>query len=159
MSFFDSLKDNWYARPEKDRSLLLVVGLFVLMCLFYLLVVDPLVSWKEKEQKSLVSNERIYSQVAHLVNRFEQQQLPSQMPSTNLAVIIDKSLQENNLAMKSFQPWHNNDARLRLSGVAYESLMQWLYDIEYKHRVVIEDLSISQAKESGRLIANVRVRQ
>lgn len=159
MSFFDGLKDNWHARPEKERSILLVVGLFVFVSLFYLLVVDPMLSWKEREQKNIVTNERIHAQVVRLVNRFEQQNSPSQAVAKNLAVVIDKSLQENNLAMKGFQPGRNNDARLRLSGVAYEPLMQWLYDIEHKHGVVIEELSISQAKTNGLLIANIRVRQ
>jgi general secretion pathway protein M len=159
MSIIESIKDNWTERPLSEKIILLVVGVFTIVCLFYLLVVDSLVSWREHEAKKLVANQKIYAQVSRLVTRFEQQNNTENNVSSGLATIIDESLQANGLAMRGFQPGKNNDARLRLSDVSYDALMQWLYDIEYKHHMTIEEISIAQTKTAGVLTANVRVRQ
>ena len=159
MSIIENIKDNWTERPLSEKRILLVVGVFTIVCLFYLLVVDSLVSWREHEAKKLVANQKIYAQVSRLVSRFEQQNNTENNVSSGLATIIDESLQANALAMRGFQPGKNNDARLRLSDVSYDALMQWLYDIEYKHHMTIEEISIAQTKTAGVLTANVRVRQ
>jgi general secretion pathway protein M len=72
-------------------------------------------------------------------------------------VLINNSLNENELIMLGFQPGSKNDARLRLENVAYSSLTQWLYDLEYRHGINIEDLSLTPSKFSGRLMVSVRV--
>ncbi|MFT6101904.1 MAG: general secretion pathway protein M, partial [Candidatus Endobugula sp.] len=95
-----------------------------------------------------------------LVNRYQQQQQSSDDKEIKgLAGVIDKSLQANGLTMRGFQPGQKNDARLRLSNVAYTDLAQWLYDVEYQYNMIIEELSISQAKTPGLLMANIRVRK
>ena len=159
MSIIENLKENWEERPLSEKRILAILGVLVVISVFYLLVVDTLVTWQAQEERKLLSNEKIYTQVTHLAHRFEQQKTASDTNSEGLATVIDKSLQENGLTMRGFQPGKNNDARLRLSDVAYEALVQWLYDVEYKHNITIEELSISQAKTAGLLIANIRVRQ
>jgi general secretion pathway protein M len=159
MSYIEQLKENWYERPLSEKRILSVVAVLVVMSMFYLLVFDPIVTWREKEQKKLSANNRVYSQVVRLVERFEKQQSSETNANDGLAALIDKSLQDNGLAMRGFQPGRNNDARLRLSDVAYEPLVQWLYDLEYQHKISIEELSISQTKAPGLLIANIRVKK
>lgn len=159
MSIIESVKENWEERPLSEKRILAILGIFVVICLFYLLVVDTLVSWRAQEERQLLANQKIYTQVTRLAHRFEQQKAAPNANSEGLATVIDKSLQKNGLTMRGFQPGKNNDARLRLSDVAYEALVQWLYDVEYKHNITIEELSISQAKTAGLLMANIRVRQ
>ncbi len=159
MSALDSLKENWQERPLSEKRILSLLAAIVVVSMFYLLVFDPLVSWREQEKKRLRANQNVYAQVSRLVNRFEQQQAAPEEQSDGLAGIIDKSLQENGLSMRGFQPGKNNDARLRLSDVPYQSLTQWLYDLEYRYNIAVEELSIAQTKQQGLLIASVRVRK
>lgn len=158
-SQIDSLKENWNGRSVLEKRILLLVAGLVICSLFYLLIFDPLVAWREQEKKEMLANNRVYTQVIRLVERFQEQQPSGEVNSDGLAGVIDKSLQENNLSMRGFQPGSKNDARLRLSNVTYDALVQWLYDVEYKHRLIIDELSVSQAKESGQLMVNVRVRK
>lgn len=159
MLLIENIKENWHERPLSEKRILGVIAVVVIISLFYLLVFDPIVSWRAQEQKRFSANQRVYSQVARLVDRFEKQQASPENEKDGLASIIDTSLQENGLAMRGFQPGKNNDARLRLNDVAYEPLAQWLYDLEYRYNIAIEELSISQAKTQGLLVASIRVRQ
>ncbi|MFT6200886.1 MAG: general secretion pathway protein M [Candidatus Endobugula sp.] len=160
MSMMTELQDNWHERPPGEKRILLLLGASVVCLLFYLLVLDPMVTWKEQEHKKLSAKNRIHLQVERLVNRYQQQQQSSDDKEIKgLAGVIDKSLQANGLTMRGFQPGQKNDARLRLSNVAYTDLAQWLYDVEYQYNMIIEELSISQAKTPGLLMANIRVRK
>jgi len=160
MSIMTALQDNWHERPLGEKRILLLLGTSIVCVLFYLLVFDPIVTWREQEHKKLSAKNRIHLQVERLVNRYQQQQKSSDDKETKgLAGVIDKSLQANGLTMQGFQPGQKNDARLRLSNVAYTDLAQWLYDVEYQYNMIIEEFSISQAKTPGLLMANIRVRK
>lgn len=155
----EKLIDNWKERPPSERMILAALAVMMVCTLLYLLVFDPLISWREREQSRLKGNERKLVQVEGLVKRFEQQPAEGEQSAEGLASLIDASLRKNSLTMRGIQPGKNNDARLRLSNVPYESLTQWLYDLEYNHQISIEELNISQAKSQGLLMVNIRVKK
>ena len=155
-----AIKDDWQERPEPERRVLTIVGVLMMVCAVYFLIIDPVVAYKEKQQRLLVSESNKYARVVPLVERIQALSSgPSSQLSRGLAALIDSSLQENGLTMRGFQPGKNNDARLRLSDVPYESLVQWLYDLEYKHNIVIEEMSVSPSKETNLLLVNIRVKK
>lgn len=155
----EKLIENWAERPPSERLILAAVALMMVATLLYLLVFDPLMSWRDKEQSRLKVNERLLVQVDGLVKRFEQQPAEGAGGADGLASLIDTSLRENNLTMRGIQPGKNGDARLRLSNVDQESLTQWLYDLEYKRQISIEELNISQSKTPGLVMVNIRVKK
>ncbi len=155
----EHIVEDWNERPKSEKNIIIVVSGLMILTLLYLFVAEPLINWREKEQRSLVANTKVLSQVEGLVQRFENQKAAGAQAQKGLAQVIDQSLQANGLAMRGFQPGKNNDARLRLTNVKYEPLVQWLYDIEYQHKLVIEELSVSETKTQGLLLANIRVRQ
>jgi type II secretory pathway component PulM len=159
MSILESIKDNWQQRPSSEQRVLILVAVLMICSAFYLLVADPLMAWREKENKRVITSQREYTEMIPLVSRLQKQQSAGVAVTEGLAGQIDKSLQENGLSMRGFQPGQNNDARLRLSDVNYESLIQWLYDVEYNYSLTLEELSISQAKTAGLLMASIRVKQ
>jgi len=159
-SVWEKLLDNWQQRPTKEQLILAVLGVFLVCALLYLLVFDPIMNWRAQEAKKLAANERLSTQVNSLVQRYQSMQSSAgNSASEGLAVLVDKSLREYNLSMQGFQPGKKNDARLRLSNVAYQPLTQWLYDLEYRYGVSIEELTISQAKSPGLLMASIRLKQ
>ena len=159
-STWSNLLDNWQQRPVKEQLIIAVVGVMLICTLLYLLVFDPIVNWRAQEVKRLAANERLSTQVNSLVERYQARQSSGGASrSEGLAVLVDKSLREHNLSMQGFQPGKKNDARLRLSNVAYQPLTQWLYDLEYRYGVSVEELTISQAKSPGLLMASVRLKQ
>ena len=155
----ESFIENWQQRSSSEKVTLAGVAALVVLGLFYLFVFDPIVSWQQQEKKRLVVNERVLGEVTALAKRFDTQANVGTENDTGLASMIDSSLQKNNLTMRGFQPGKKNDARLRLSNVAYDSLTQWLYDLEYQHNIAIEELSVTQAKTPGLLMVSVRVRK
>lgn len=158
-SLVDNLRDNWRQRVLSEKIILSVVGIFLLLFVFYLATYEPLVNWKNAEKKRLESRQTIQLEVTQLVQQLKSQQDSGGVVAEGLATTIDATLQKNGLSMRGFQPGQNNDARLRLSDVKYESLAEWLYEIEYNNPIAIEELSIGQGQSAGLLTVNVRVKQ
>ncbi len=157
----DRLLAWWENHEPREQMILAVVGVVLAIFLFFFLAIDPVMSWHEKEKIRLERSLADVAEVKQLAARVQAKKKSSnnQRSKQSLAVLIDSSLRENELVMRGFQPGSKQDARLRLENAAYSSLAQWLYDLEYKHGVSIEDLSLTPAKLSGRLMVSVRVSQ
>jgi general secretion pathway protein M len=155
----DKLTQWWQDYSSREQIILGSLGIVLVVFLFYVLAIAPVMTWRSMEQNRLarVQAERI--EVNQLVARIKSEKTIAGglKDNDNLAVLINNSLNENNLIMRGFQPGSKNDARLRLEDVAYSSLTQWLYDLEYRHGVNIEDLSLTPSKFPGRLMVSVRV--
>jgi len=163
MALFESqinrIKDDWQERSASEKKIITVVGVLMLIFAVYFLLVEPIEAYKEKQYRLLSAENNRYSRVIPLVERIQSRSSNSGQLSEGLAKLIDDSLQKNSLTMRGFQPGKNNDVRLRLSDVPYESLVQWLHDLEYEHNVVIEEMSVSPSKETNLLLVNIRVKK
>ena len=155
----NSLIENWQQRDHSEKIILIIVGVFLLLSLLYLLIFKPIAEWRIQLNKQQSANEKTLLEVNRLVSRYQQRLSSDESSVTGLASIIDDSLQKNNLTMRGFQPGKNDDARLRLSNVPYESLMQWLYAMEYEEKLTVEELTMSQAKTPGLLMVSVTISQ
>ena len=157
----ETLKERWYGLTVREQKTLITLGFATVIFAVYMFLVLPLFNMKIEQQRRLQSSLDELAQVRQLVAQVEaQEENGSSSPnrgSQNLSVLIDSSLRENGLQMRGFQPGSAGDARLRLENAAYPDLMQWLYDIEYKHQVVVQELSLAPATVSGRLMVNMRV--
>ncbi len=159
MNEIDAIKENWNSRSPSEKTMLACLAFLMVCVLFYLLVVDPLFQWQESQKRQLSASARVLSQVERLVQKYQQQGEKAETAEQGLIGIINQSLREHGLAMKGFQPGKNNDARLSLSEVQYKPLLRWLYDIEYKYFLTIEEFYLIQTKKAGLLNATIRVRQ
>lgn len=156
----DKLMEYWYQKNSQEQTILAVVAGLAVLFLIYLLIVGPLLGWRNSAEQRYERNRQELAEVQQLAAQVKAKKAqPGNSKKSNLSVLIDKSLRENDLEMRGFQPGSNQDARLRLENAAYPSLMQWLYDLEYRHGIHVDELSLTPAQASGRLMVSVRVSQ
>ncbi len=156
----DKIMAWWYEHDPREQMMIAVGGAVAAIVLFILFVVIPIMDWHAQEKKRLEQAKAQVVEVQGLAARVLASKKASKNSSGSgqgLAVLIDSSLRKNELVMRDFQPGRKKDARLRLENAPYPALMQWLYDLEYQHSVKIEELSLTPAKVSGRLMVSVRV--
>lgn len=156
----DKLMEYWYQKNSQEQTILAAVAGLAVLFLIYLLIVAPLLGWRNSAEQRYERNRQELAEVQQLAAQVKAKEAqPGNSKKSNLSVLIDKSLRENDLEMRGFQPGSNQDARLRLENAAYPSLMQWLYDLEYRHGIHVDELSLTPAQVSGRLMVSVRVSQ
>lgn len=155
----DKWLDKWHNFQPREQMMLMLLGAAAVIFLIVMLVIVPLQDWRANEQQRLTSSTNELNRVRELVAQIKaKENTPTRNANQeSLAVLIDNSLRKNDLIMRGFQPGSNQDARLRLENAAYPDLAQWLYDLEYEHGVSIQELSLTPARVSGRLMVNLRV--
>lgn len=149
---------NKYSRHE--QMLILGCGVVVVLYLVWLLVLTPIQKKRDQLYLANTSSTQTLGRVQILAAQI--QQLRAQGSSNageNINGLIDSSLRANGLQMSGLQPGSNGEVRVRLDRAAYEPLMQWLYDMEYKQGVNVTDLSLASTNDPGQVTVNLRLQK
>lgn len=149
---------NKYNRRE--QMMLLACALAVSVYLLWLIVLGPI---QNKRDQLLVANTastqalgRVQIMAAQIQQMRDQGTTAS---SANISGAIDSSLRANGLSMSGFQPGANGEVRVRLERASYESLMQWLYEMEFKQGISVSDLSVAATNDVGQVTVNLRLQK
>lgn len=155
--------NRFYAQPRRDQIMLLVGVGCVALYLVWFALVEPL---KEAVQAERVRTQsvaqalaRVEALAATVAHAEAQQAKQSRKTLTSIAELVDKSLRNNGLVMRGFQPSNDGEVRLRLDNVPYTSLLQWLYELETTHGVQIKEVATTASTTPGRVMVNVRLRK
>ena len=130
---------NKYSRHE--QMLVHGCGVVVVLYLVWLLVLTPIQKKRDQLYMANTSSTQTLGRVQILAAQIQQLRAQgSANAGENINGLIDSSLRANGLQMSGLQPGSNGEVRVRLDRAAYEPLMQWLYDMEYKQGVNVTDL-------------------
>ena len=64
-----------------------------------------------------------------------------------------------NLPVSRLQPNSRREIQVRLESAAFDDLIAWLHQMEYGERLLVREVSITQAGSAGRVNATVRIAQ
>ncbi|MDO3388729.1 type II secretion system protein M [Gilvimarinus sp. SDUM040013] len=146
---------------RREQTILLVGALSIVLYILWMGVLAPL---KDKREQQIATNastsaslERVKLMAAQIKQAQSNTQKASGNSGANFSQLIDSTLQANGLRMSGFQPGTRGEVRVRLDNVNYASVMQWLYDLEYRHDVAVKDLSMAGTNTAGQVTANIRL--
>lgn len=147
---------------RREQTILLVGGMLVVLYIFWLAVLSPLQTARDRQIQMNVGTTQSLGRVQLLAAQILQSRNQGAQNSAggeNISSLIDASLQANGLSMSGFQPGTAGEVRVRLDRAPFESLLQWLYDVEFKHNVTVRDLSIAGTNDPGQVTVNVRLQK
>ena len=145
---------------RREQTLLVSGVIVIVLYIIWMFVLAPLANQREKLLAANVATEQSLGRVqllAQQVKNLSQQNTAVSSSGGDLSGIVNSSLQENGLSMSGLQPGAGGEARVRIDKAAAEPVLQWLYDLENKHHIVIKELSMTAANEAGQVAVNVRL--
>jgi general secretion pathway protein M len=149
---------NKYNRRE--QMMLLACALAVSVYLLWLVVLAPIQNKRDQLLAANTSSTQALGRVQIMTAQIQQMRNQGNTASSaNISGIIDSSLRMNGLNMSGFQPGANGEVRVRLERASYESLMQWLYEMEFKQGISVGDLSIASTNDVGQVTVNLRLQK
>ncbi|ACE83545.1 type II secretion system protein GspM [Cellvibrio japonicus] len=150
---------NRYQRREQIA--LLALGIAVVIFLLWILILAPLQKKREQLQTANTAATQTLGKVRIMAAQIQQarDQGGQARSGENISGLIDSSLRGNGLTMSGFQPGVAGEVRVRLDRAAYEPLMQWLYELEFKHGVSVRDLSLAATNDPGLVTVNLRLQK
>lgn len=148
----------WFeALQHREKIMVSIAAIFVLLTLFYLLLFEP-------TQKRLAGARTAYFAADELhsfmqLTRQKVTQLKTQPQNTSIQIIkdenllayLDSSMQRYGIGtqLNSITPGREQGANLRFDKVAYDALMNWLSHLYFKNGINVVGLSVSSTADDG----------
>jgi general secretion pathway protein M len=147
---------------RREQTALLICGLAIALYVVWVALLNPLAKERASQLQANTAASQSLGRVQILAARLTQarsQGASGVAGGESLSQLVYTSLQTNGISISQFQPGTAGEARVRIDKAPYEPLMQWLYDIEFKHQVVVRELSLMSTNEAGQLGVNMRLQK
>ncbi len=153
---------EWFAALEqREQASLLVLGLVVVLYLFYMLVWTPLDNRRDelKLQNGAIaeSRGRVDAMVSQLLELRKGDS--SQGRRRNLTSEINESTGRFELPVMRLQPNSRGEIQVRLESAPFDKVLQWLYEMEFGKGLLVREVSLTQTGTDGFVNVTVRVAQ
>jgi general secretion pathway protein M len=147
-----TLVNHWQQWNQRERLLVTIASVVLLLYLFYLFIVSPLQeailqaqTLAQENQATLVWMKRIKSQVHSLA-------MPKVISTSELMGIIHDQLAET--AGLSRYPYHltqssSGNIEIKFDKVPFNKFLSWCYRLNQKYHFNIKQLSANQTETAG----------
>jgi len=154
---------SWFlALNQRERIMVQVAAVVILLFIIYLLVIDPISSRYDKNKKNVENSIETIEWMrlaAREVNQLRGGKLSIEHPQGKQFVLslIDRSARKAGLAsvMKRVQPEGESGVRIWFENAPFDELLKWLAIVESKQGLIVNEINIEQTESSG--LVNVRV--
>jgi general secretion pathway protein M len=150
----------WNARNPRERSMLAAAVAVIILGLFYVLLIDPALSGRERLSASLPAMRQQAAQLQALSR--EAASLPAAAdaaPSTPMtkesidAALTRKGMKAQNVGLTG------DVARIQLSSVSFAGLLDWIDDMQKSAGALVVDANIVALAQPDMVNATVTLRQ
>jgi general secretion pathway protein M len=153
---------EWFSQlNQREQMSLLLLCLAMTLYLLYMLVWSPLDSRREE---LLVQNTAVAESLARvdaMVSELLQLRSSGTRPAgnRNLMSVINESTSRLQLPVNRLQPNSRGEIQVRLEDAAFDDVLQWLHQMEFREGLLVRELSVTQTGNVGRVNVTVRIAQ
>jgi len=147
----DGLFRRYESLPDTDRRAVTALGILLVLCVLFLVA-----RWsfdyrshqiaQLEQNRSLMlllsTNERKIKTARNSAKNIEGADKP-------LLTLVSATAKDSHIAFKRFQPDGEGSVKLWMEHIEFNNLLFWLHRIERKNGILIQEISVEQAKEEG----------
>jgi len=153
---------DWFAQlNQREQMSLFILSLAVALYLLLMIVWSPLASKRDalEVQNSAIAGSlaRVDAMVSELLQLRDGG--ASVNTRRNLTSLINQSTSRMELPVSRLQPSSRGDIQVRLENAAFDDVLEWLHEMEYREGLLVREVSVTQAGSVGRVNATVRIAQ
>ena len=152
----------WFAGlTQREQLSLLLMGLAVGLYMLYGLLIAPLGQARDnlalQNEGVAESLQRVDVMVSQIMALRDSGAAGTKR--RNLTSLINRSTAAAKLQVSRLQPNSRGEIQVRMEGAAFDDLVGWLYQVEYRDNLLVREVSITQAGATGRVNATIRLAQ
>jgi len=146
---------------RRDQVMLLVGALSVIIYLLWMLVLSPIQHKRDQLLQTNVAATQSLGRVQIMVALIQQYRAAGAQTSNGGEImgVLDAGIRGNGLTVSGINPGGAGDVRVRFEKAAYEPLMQWLYEVEFKNGLSVRDMTIAATNDPGLVTVNMRIQK
>jgi general secretion pathway protein M len=155
------MKDWFLQHNQREQVSLLVLAFALGLYLLYKLVWSPLDSLRDnlevQNQGVAATLQRVDAMVSEVMQIRDSGTRTSSR--RNLTSLINQSTSRLGLQVSRLQPNARGEIQVRLESAAFDTVLLWLHEMEFREGLLVREVSITQAGAAGRVNATVRIAQ
>lgn len=152
----------WFTHlNQREQMSVFLLGLAVGLYLLLMFVWSPLADKRDALQVQNSAIAGSLSRVDAMVSELLQLRNSGASVNTrrNLTSLINQSTSRRELPVSRLQPSSRGDIQVRLENAAFDDVLEWLHEMEYREGLLVREVSVTQAGSLGRVNATVRIAQ
>lgn len=144
------MKAWWQQLKKSEQRLVTIMGIVVVLFLFYSLVWQPLENNLNKTQQKLVSQKSLLTWVQESTQRYEQAKKNGMatQSSGSLSSIVNRSSSRHNISIARLQP-QGEDIQVWIDEVSFSQLLNWLEFLANNEGLLVKSIDLSKADRKG----------
>ncbi len=149
---------NWLrGMTPRERLMVGVTAVFVIVALIWLLLLNPLYTSKAKLETRVAEKSTLLVELQRRAAQRSSNPGSSAMPvqglNQSIVVVIDRTTRLRGLSdyLKRNQPDGNNTVRLRFENAPFDDLVTWLSEVKTGYGLTTTSASIDLAGPPGRI--------
>ncbi len=154
---------NWYASLQaKERTMVAVMSVVIVLTLFYLLAWEPVYKGYEVERQKLESQKSILvwmKQAQQEVRNLRASGVKSTRRSSNtpVSIVIEQTAASSGLKsqVSKIESSGKNSSRVKLANVSFNQMILWINTIEQNHGIVTSSINIEKTDKPGLVNAKI----
>ena len=157
----DALRDWFNDLAPRERVLVAAASLLLLFAIVVLGAVRPLTSKAARSTEIVADREALLAELDEVAARLGPQRgnnaSASAASGQSLVLIVDRSTRSRGLAefLVRNQPDGENKIRLRFERAPFDTLVEWLVELQVRHGLSAQSANIDKSPERGRVNCNL----
>jgi type II secretory pathway component PulM len=151
----------WFERfTLREQLALLLMTAAIAVYLLVMFALQPLSEARaEMRARNLATAavlQRVDAMAAQII-ALRSQETATPGATNNLSALLNERAEAFQLRISRVQPNSRGAVQLRFESAPVEALLRWLYDLESRQALLVEELSLSQTSSAGVVSATLRV--
>ncbi len=150
------MKDWWGSLQYRDRMLLLATTALVLAAVFYLFAYEPIIKKHNTLTQRIDTQRQLAAWMQDTSVKIKQLQgaseaAPVVSSNTSMLSIIESSSRQANLRspIQRMEPEGTNGVKLWIEKAPFDSVIQWLGELNRQHQIEVSRASINKSDDPG----------
>lgn len=165
MKQIDELRDWYQTLAPRERKIVAVGGVALLLIVLWLAMIAPWLSASSSLHAQVQSDTRLLAWMRQAAAEVKQlEKATSSSPSNDrqsLFSTVEQTARGSSIGghIKNFQPRGNDTVQIRLEGAPFDALVTWLGQLQAQHGVLASSLGVQQAQAPGAVNADITLEQ
>jgi len=153
---FNPILDWYHQQSQKDQQVLKIGAIAVILGLLYLVLINPLLTARQKLQKDVTAAEAGLQFIKQSAAKLKNTSSNNSQSNLSASQIASSSARKFSITLARIAPKRNNQTSLTIDSSQFNQVISWLGDIQ-KQGLIVETIDINKVDQVGYVKATITV--
>lgn len=160
MAMLETLRNRLQAMEPRERMMLIVGIIAVVITVLYLAVIEPLANYRAQLESGVQARRELVSWMRGASSAIRARgpaAAPAPASDGSLLAMADSSARAAGMsgALRRIQQDGSDAVRMRFEGASFDTMIGWLDGLEKRHGIAVREMTVDRAEGAGLVNASL----